>query len=366
MVSRQKDYWSKGETISSSVYPVGRLDFMSKKKRPKRWIPISIALVTILLGAGVLSYLRSQIDGGYSKTKVEVIASPNEGLSQFAKSMALKGVIGSSSLFDIWLKFEKPVTLQRGTYGFVKDEPYSQVLSTVSKGPIVDKLTIPDGFTLSQVAGRVGTLQNHTAAHFLQVAGSGSVRSPFEPAAVNSLEGLLYPDTYSFDPSSSDVAILKAMSTTFVSQMADMGLTPQTKVNGLSAYQILIMASIIEKEAVYPGDAKKVARVILNRLADNKKLQMDSTVFFALDNGDKHLSYANLQINSPYNTYLHSGLPPTPISLPSKAAIEAALHPANGNWLYYVVVARSGQEAFSSTYAGQLANEKLAQSRGLG
>lgn len=364
MASKQKDYWIKGETNLS--LPAGNVGLLPKKKRPKRWIPISVALLTLIAFVVFVGYLRGQINGGHSTKKVDVVASPDEGLSQFAKSLESNGVIGSASVFELWLKLEKPVILQRGTYGFVEHEPYNRILDTISKGPILYKLMIPDGVTVPQISVKAATLPNHNAAHFLMVARSGDIRSPFEPPNVNSLEGLLYPDTYSFGPSSSDATILKLMSTTFVSQMARLGLTPQTRANGLSAYQILIIASIIEKEAIYPGDANKVARVILNRLADNMKLQLDSTVFYALDNGSKHLSFANLQVSSPYNTYLHNGLPPTPISLPSKTAIEAALHPASGNWLYYVVVAKNGQEAFSSTYAGQLANEKLAQSRGVG
>lgn len=349
-----------------SSRPNKAIGFNDKSPRRKRWIPLSIVgfLVIVLLFG--FSYLTSQVDGSKTGAKVVLNVESGEGLSQFAGTMASHGVIGSPLVFRAWLKLQKPVILRTGSYALRKNEPYSAVLDALTKGPILDKLSIPDGLTLAQVAQRVGKIPGHSASGFLKVANSGVVRSPFEPKGTNSLEGLLYPDTYSFDPSTSDKSILEMMVNSFVSHAKALGLTPATISNGLSGYQITIMASIIEKEALYPGDANKVARVILNRLADHMKLQLDSTVFYALGNNVSHLSITDLQINSPYNTYLHLGLPPTPISIPSVAAINAALHPATGNWLYYVVIQKNGKEAFSSTYAGQLANEQLANSRGLG
>lgn len=338
----------------------------TKSKRPKRWILLAALVFIVVICLAGFGYYTSQVDGSASGAKIVLSVDSGEGLSQFADTMASQGVINSSLVFKIWLRSQKQVVLRTGTYALRKNEPYSAILTVLTKGPLLYKLSIPDGLTLSQIAAKVGKIPGHSAKGFLKVADSGIVRSPFEPKGINSLEGLLYPDTYSFDPSTSDKAILEMMVNAFVSHAKTIGLTPSTTSNGLSEYQIITMASIIEKEALYPGDANKVARVILNRLSDHMKLQLDSTVFYAIGNSVSHLSLADLQVNSPYNTYLHQGLPPTPISLPSESALEAAMHPAAGNWLYYVVVQKNGKEAFSSTYAGQLANEQLAKSRGLG
>lgn len=353
---------------SGTLLERGGRDFLNSSghSRKRRWILLGLLILLLVVFLGAYSYYRSQVDGGSSNQKVTLTVSSGEGLSQFATLLALKKVIGSSLIFKIWLHTQPTVLLRTGSYAFVKDESFHKVITTLTKGPLLDKLTVPDGLTLAQIAVRVGKIPGHSAAGFLKVAESGQVRSPFEPKGVNSLEGLLYPDTYSFDPSTSNRAILQLMVNSFDSHAKAIGLTPETVSNGLTGYQIVTMASIIEKEALYPGDGNKVARVILNRLASHMKLQLDSTVFYALGNNVSHLSLADLQVNSPYNTYLHHGLPPTPISIPSQAALEDALHPATGNWLYYVVVQPNGKEAFSSTYAGQLANEKLAQSRGLG
>jgi UPF0755 protein len=129
---------------------------------------------------------------------------------------------------------------------------------------------------------------------------------------------------------------------------------------------VVIVASVVEKEGYYPKNMPQVARVIYNRLAQGTALQMDSTVLYALGQDGGTVTPQDLQTQSPYNTYLNHGLPPTPICMPSPVALKAAVHPPPGAWLFFVVVDKSGTEAFADTFAEQLANEQLAQSRGVG
>jgi UPF0755 protein len=146
---------------------------------------------------------------------------------------------------------------------------------------------------------------------------------------------------------------------------AKVGLTPSTRLNGLDAYQLITAASIVEKEGYYPSNMPKVARVIFNRLARGGSLQMDATVLYALGQDGGTVTPAMLKIKSPYNTYLSSGLTPTPICVVSSFSLNAILHAPEGPWLYFEVIDKSGDEAFSTTFAQQLANERLAASRGL-
>ena len=125
------------------------------------------------------------------------------------------------------------------------------------------------------------------------------------------------------------------------------------------------MASIVEKEGVITKNMGPVARVILNRLANDMPLQMDSTVLYAENRDGGSVTSKDLQLRTPYNTYLNVGLTPTPICFPSPAALQAALHPPAGSWLYFVLVKQDGTEAFADTYAQQLANEALGRQRGL-
>jgi UPF0755 protein len=134
---------------------------------------------------------------------------------------------------------------------------------------------------------------------------------------------------------------------------------------GVTPYQMLIVASIVEKEGYIPVNMPDTARVIYNRLAQGTPLQMDSTVLYALGQDGGPVTSQDLKIQSPYNSYLNTGLTPTPISMPSVDALNATVHPPAGGWLYFVLVKKDGTMAFSDTYAEQLANEQLAKSRGL-
>ena len=144
------------------------------------------------------------------------------------------------------------------------------------------------------------------------------------------------------------------------------GLDSGASALGVTPYQAITVASIVQKEGVYQENLGKVSRVIYNRLAHGTPLQMDSTVLYSEHRDGGKVTSADLALDTPYNTYLHAGLTPTPICFPSKASLQAALAPTPGNWLYFVVVSNDGTEAFSDTFAGQQANERLAQSRGLG
>ena len=183
---------------------------------------------------------------------------------------------------------------------------------------------------------------------------------------MTSLEGLLAPGTYIVRPGETDHDLLVAMVDRFDAQAARIGLAAGAQVLGFTPYQVITIASIVEKEGVLIKNMGPVARVVYNRLDRSMPLQMDSTVLYALGRDGGPVTGADLKSASPYNTYLNKGLPPTPTCFPSEAALDAALHPPAGSWLYFVVVAQDGTEAFSDTYAGQQANEALATQRGLG
>jgi UPF0755 protein len=129
---------------------------------------------------------------------------------------------------------------------------------------------------------------------------------------------------------------------------------------------MITAASIVEKEGYIPKNMPDVARVIYNRLARGTPLQMNATVLYPLGQDGGPVTAKDLKLHTPYNTYLNVGLTPTPICSPSMDALAAAAHPPAGEWLYFVLVNKDGTEAFADTYAEQLANEKLAQQRGVG
>jgi UPF0755 protein len=280
--------------------------------------------------------------------------------------LASEGVIADATAFRIWTQFNSLPGIQAGPYAFRRNSSFSQVQRVLGTGPNVFPLVVPPGFTVAELARRVGQLPGHQSAAFERSATDGSVRSPWQSSGVTSLEGLLATGTYIVPPGVSDHRLLQQMVDRFDARAARLGLASGANLLGYTPYQVVVIASIVEKEGVLPKNIGQVARVVYNRLQRAMPLQMDSTVLYALGRDGGRVTSADLKTVSPYNTYLTKGLPPTPTCFPSEAALSAALDPPVGTWLYFVVVEKDGTEAFADTFAGQQANEALAVRRGLG
>ena len=158
-------------------------------------------------------------------------------------------------------------------------------------------------------------------------------------------EGLLFPDTYFLATDATAAELLDQMIGRMDQVMTELGYGRATELVGISAYDTLIVASLIEREARVPGDRPKISRVIHNRLVAGWLLGIDATVVYAT--GDNVLTVSDLATESPYNTRVSPGLPPTPIASPGRAALEAAITPVVGQWIYYVLADESGRHAFS-------------------
>jgi len=321
-------------------------------------------LLSLVALAGL--WVESQINPSAHPGRVVDVTIP-EGSStdSIAGRLVADRVISSSFWFRVYLRLHGGSHFDAGVYALREHDSYPAVVKALSGPEVSRALVVPEGFTVSQIAARVGALPGHSTAHFLAVADGGTVRSPLEPVGSTDLEGLLFPDTYTVTPGETDAAILGQMIARFDQVASRIGLAQAPTSVGVSPYQAVIIASLIEREAKQTGDRPRVGEVIYNRLAKGMRLQIDATVLYALGPGHTGLSAADLRVSSPYNTYLVTGLPPGPIADPGQAALEAALHPSTGDYLYYVVVQADGTEAFSATLAGQEANIALARGRGL-
>ena len=225
-------------------------------------------------------------------------------------------------------------------------------------------VVVEPGLTLREVAAQLSRDEGAPFAQaFLGDATRAAAVSPYRPAG--SLEGLIGPGRYVVTPSESPGQFLDALMGGFAREARATGLTPSTTVDGLNAYQVVIAASIVQKEGYYARNMPKVARVILNRLARGGPLQMDSTVLYALGRDGGVVTHAMLETRTPYNTYLNDGLTPTPICAVSDTALTAVLHAPPGPWLYFTVVNQRGDEAFAATFAQQLANERRLATSGV-
>jgi UPF0755 protein len=227
------------------------------------------------------------------------------------------------------------------------------------------KVTIPEGSTLTQIADKIGRIRGLSAERFLAVASSGSVRSKFEPPGSNNLEGLVFPDTYFVAPGDDETKILTRMVGAFDDLATQLGAPDAQARVGVSPYDSIIVASLIEREAKVDEDRPMIARVVYNRLQRRMTLGIDATVEYALGQHKQRLTNQDLNINSPYNTRKFPGLPPTPIAAPGRKALEAALAPSPGPWLYYVLADASGRHAFATNDAEFERLRREAHAKGL-
>jgi len=298
--------------------------------------------------------------------QVVVTVHQGESTDSIVDSLSRQHVIGSSLAFQVSEVFHGTPSVLPGSYALHQNLAFSEVRTLLAAGPNIYPVEVRPGFTFSEVAGQVDSLPGHAEGGFAKAEASGAVHSTIPATDPDNLEGMLGTGTYLILPGESDTAILTDMVQRFDHDSAAAGLTSASaSALGLTPYQVLIVASIVEKEGYIPVNMPDTARVIYNRLAQGTPLQMDSTVLYALGQDGGAVTAQDLKIQSPYNTYLTNGLTPTPICMPSIDALQAAVHPPAGAWLYFVLVNKNGTMAFSDTYAEQLANEQLAKSRGL-
>jgi UPF0755 protein len=361
------DEFDEGEPEDEETRASRRAARAAKVRRRRRIVAIvGAGLLVVVLGF-TLWYELEAAALGPEGPRVLVTVHDGESFDSVLSSLSTDRVIGSSLAFRFSNIFHGTPNVLPGVYALHENMSFADVRAQFAAGPNVFAVDVLPGYTLSEVADRVeANVPGHTARGFENVASSGAVHSVFSPPGSNNLEGMLGTGTYLVFPGESDLTLLRQMVARFDDDATATGLsTASAAAQGMTPYQVIIVASVVEKEGYYPKNMPKVARVIYNRLAQGITLDMDSTVLYALGQDGGPVTPEDLKIQSPYNTYLTKGLPPTPICMPSKDALDAAIHPPPGSWLYFVLVSKDGTLAFSDTYAEQLANEQLAKSRGL-
>ena len=338
----------------------------ARVRRRRRIVAGVAGGVFVLVLAFLVWYELESHALGPEGPQVVVTVHQGESTDSVIDALSRQGVIGSSLAFQISDVVHGTPTVLPGSYALHKNLTFGQVRTALAAGPNIYPVDVRTGFTMSEVAAQVDSLPGHAPGGFAKVAASGAVHSAFSPPGSNDLEGMFGTGVYLILPGESDQTIVQDMVQRFDHDATAAGLSvAAAQALGLTPYQVLDAASVVEKEGYIPVNMPDVARVIYNRLAQDLPLQMDSTVLYAIGQDGGPVTAKDLQIQSPYNTYLNKGLPPTPICMPSQDALTAALHAPAGAWLYFVLVKKNGVMAFSDTYAQQLANEQLAKSRGL-
>ncbi|MFZ3565797.1 endolytic transglycosylase MltG [Streptomyces sp. BH097] len=223
-----------------------------------------------------------------------------------------------------------------------------------------EKLVIPEGYRASQVYEAVDKALAVDGGTTKKAAAKAHFTLP--GAADGNPEGYLFPATYPIGRKTTPASLLAYMNDTADQRLKADHIAKGADANGVSGYETVIIASIVQAEADTHEDMGKVARVVYNRLDQGMPLQMDSTINYALNRSTLDTSHADTRTDSPYNTYAHKGLPPTPIGNPGEDAIDAAIAPPKGDWLYFVTVG-PGDTRFTDSYEEQKKNVEEFNSR---
>ena len=310
---------------------------------------LALAVSVLTLAYYARASLRLQPDSQ------DIIIAPKSSLKSVANQLVEQGVIPEPWRFIILARvLHKESYLQAGSYTLNKNVTPYQLLLSLNHGKATQGgITFIEGRTFLQMRERLA--KNEALKHTINHLSDNEIMALIG-AAESHPEGLFFPDTYYFDRNTEDIIILKKAYAAMQSKLTKAWDEKASKgVNGASAlpykssYEALIMASIIEKETGKASERPQIAGVFLNRLRFGMRLQTDPTVIYGLgDHFDGNLRRNDLMRDTIYNTYTRGGLPPTPIAMPGLASIEAALHPASTNALYFVGKG-DGTHAFSAT-----------------
>jgi UPF0755 protein len=296
-----------------------------------------------------------------------VLVPRGASIARIGRILAAKRLIRSATAFRLAARVRGSFDVKAGIYTLSPSMSTGQILDALKKGAPEElvRLTFPEGFTLEQVAERVAELKSVRADEFQRLAmmRGRTFSASFRPP--DNLEGYLYPDTYDFRPDDTERDMIETMLETFdrkVVQELSADFAASAK-RGYDLYQIVTLASLVEREARVKKDQPLIAAVLYNRLKIGMPLQIDATVQYVIGHRER-LLYRDLEVDSPYNTYKIVGLPPGPICNPGIDAIRAALHPADADYLYYTA-RPDGTHTFTKTLDAHVkATEEARAERG--
>ncbi len=284
---------------------------------------------------------------GTGKVQVEVVEG--QTVADVGRTLKRQDVVASVEGFLEVANGEPDASsLQPGFYNLQRKMPAADALAALldPKSRITAAVTLPEGLRLDEALKTLATKSKIPLADYRKALRSAA-KLGLPAYAGKNPEGFLYPATYDVQPDSTAASVLKELFASYASVAEETGVdrTPR------KPYEIVIIASLLEGEARHDEDFGKVARVVYNRLAKDMPLQFDSTVNYALKADKKIVTYDDLGQDSPYNTYKNKGLPPAPISSPGQKALDAAVNPPDGDWLYFVTTnPESGETKFTNDY----------------
>jgi UPF0755 protein len=348
------EVWDDGEFVT--VRPEG--------SPRSRWLFAALLFVGVLL-IGVLAggaWVRQQIDPGDPGDPVELTIPTGATTADIARLLEEKGVIGNPTVFEWYLRFAGGGPFRAGDYTDLRQNmAMGDVIEILDAGPLppeIERVTFREGLWMSETRQIILDTFPSVEPDALDLA-LFFLRVPGLPEVNGNPEGVLFPATYDVQKATSDdsAVLLDQMIAAFEAAAQRQGLYDATaKLQGVAGdrritpYEALIVASMVEAEARTEEDRPKIARVIYNRIKNDMRLDIDATVLYALGDRLPTLTQSQLEVDSPYNTRRYPGIPPAPINSPGEASMEAALNPADGDWLYYVLADEDGSHYFTDDF----------------
>jgi UPF0755 protein len=343
-----------------------RTETVVRKRRRGPWRIAGAVLgvvVLLLVAAGIAGWwmlLRAENPQPPGKP-VQIDVRKGDSATDIADQLAKKGVVDNSLMFKVRARnSELASKFKPGTYALATGMPYDLVFEKLAAGPeiVYYDVTIPEGWRATKVAERISAETGISLPELTQLVTTGAPEfeadHPYLVGAHGgSLEGFLFPKTYRIRKGSSAKKVVEMMLDQFDEEIAKVDLS-YAKSKNLTVTDVVIIASILERESQLAKEYPLVASVIYNRLHAKMRLQLDTTVFYLLPDGAKTFTKADLDRVTPYNTYRKSGLPAGPICNPGLATIQAAAHPADTKYLFHVLTSKDGSQTFSTTYAEHL------------
>ncbi len=328
-----------------------------RERKVNEIMAFSLLVTTVLLGL-VLFFFDLVVSPIDANDVVVVNIPKGTSTTRIGGILQEEGVIKNAFFFRILVSLQKKDGfLQSGYYSFAGGADIFKVIGKLRVGNVLTyKITVPEGFTLEEVAELFAENGKVAKDEFIKTAQTIALPYSYLPGADNGgdyrLQGYLFPATYTLPLGAGSKEIIKVMVERFDTELTE-EIQRQAEKLGMSIHELIIIASIIEKEAKLDEERVLVSAVIHNRLKQGMYLQSCATVQYALPQWKAQLLYDDLRFNSPYNTYLHPGLPPGPIANPGEASLRAAFYPADVDFLFFVALP-DGSHQFSKSYQEHL------------
>ena len=339
MPDEPPEYWEEDEWDDDAEYEVLRPQ-SSRGRRVLTVLLVVVLIVVLVVGAAGF-YVRGRLDpSGEPGEPVVFVVETGMSANAVASKLEDEGIIVDAQVFRAYLRYRGTEGFQAGNYDLFEDMAAWDVVDALEAPPRPPDsvvFEVPPGLTVAEIPAAIADdIPSFDPAVIFGLLTGGTIRPALLPPEAPSLEGFVFPDRYDILLGQGPEAAVTRMVQQFDAVAADLDLVNRAAALGRTPYEIVTIASLIEEEYGIPEEMDQIARVIYNRLEMNEPLGIDATSRYEALLAGRDRNDIDLESDSPYNTRRQAGLPPTPIAQPSRAALEAALAPADGPWIYYV------------------------------